>query len=43
LGFLSENFDKIISISHPIVGKVLTKIKEGYEEVVGSVAETLAS
>lgn len=42
MGFLSESFDKMINISHPIVGKVLSKIKEGYEEVIGSVAESLA-
>jgi hypothetical protein len=32
----------MIIISHPVVGRVLSKIKEGYEEVIGSVAESLA-
>jgi hypothetical protein len=32
----------MINICHPVVGNVLAKIKEGYEEVLGTVAETLA-
>jgi hypothetical protein len=32
----------MINISHPVVGKAFANIKEGYEEVLGSVTGSLA-
>ena len=43
LNALSDGFNQMIGSFHPTVGTSLTKIKEGYEELINSIVETLST
>jgi len=42
INVLNDGFNQIISASHPIIGSALSKIKEGYEDLINSVVENLS-
>jgi hypothetical protein len=42
LQVISSCFKEIIGTTHPTVGKAMTMIKEGYEDLLNNVVENLA-
>jgi hypothetical protein len=39
---LSDGFNQLINSSHPVVAGALQKIKDGYENFINSMIETLS-
>jgi hypothetical protein len=42
INILSDGFNQIIGSCHPVVANTLARIKDGYEEMINSIAENLS-